>query len=60
MRFFNGVAAGCLIYPIDDGPIENVIVIVSLLVQEIEENLAEIGVVGFVLETKGAAIVQVV
>lgn len=42
-----------------DGPIEDVIVLETLTNEEIAEDLAEVRVVGLVIETKGTSVVEV-
>lgn len=42
-----------------DGPIEDVVVLEALTDEEIAEDLAEVGVVGLVVEAEGTSVVQV-
>lgn len=42
-----------------DSPVENVVVLERLANEEIAEDLAEVGVVGLVVEAKGAGVVEV-
>lgn len=42
-----------------DGPVENVIVLEGLADEQVPENLPQVRVVGFVIETQGTGVVQV-
>jgi hypothetical protein len=49
-----------LIDPINYRPVEHIVIVVSLFMKKVKEDLFEVGVVGFVLEAEGPAVVHVV
>ena len=50
---------GGILLVLVDGPVEDVVVLEALADEEIAEQLAEVRVVGLVVETEGTAVVEV-
>lgn len=59
LRFFHRQRR-VLIDSIDYSPVEHIVIVIPLFMKKVEEDLFQVGVVGFVLEAEGPAVVHVV